>query len=305
MKLTHPPVLRILIGSIALLLTGLLFVRFVSSASGTNAVRSDVSQTYRTEKINLALRRTAHHLLRVAGDSTSRIPVIDQPNPHTFRVSFGRAFNYDSLPALLHQSLQLHKVADAYDVAVLDCAGGKLQLGYNKQDLLGNGPVPCGGRSLTDGCYVLQVTFEPPAPAPQPSTPWPMLALAGLLSGVAFIVWRRSGRTVEPVVQPIPSPNHTLQFGQSLLDVNSQLLISGSSQHNLTYRETKLLRVLVSHPNQVMERSEILKLVWEDEGITVGRSIDVFMSRLRKLLQNDPTIRIAAVHGVGYRLEIM
>jgi hypothetical protein len=306
MKLTHPPVLRILISSVALLLICLLFARFVSNASGTNAVRSDASQTYRTEKINLALRRTAHHLLRLAGDSTSRIPAVAQPNPHTFRISLGRAFNYDSLPSLLKHSLQLHHIEDGYDVAVLDCAHGELQLGYNERDLLGNGPVPCGGRSLTAGCYVLQVTFEPLAPAPQPSTQWPLLALAGLLSGVTFIMWRRrSARTSEAVAQPLSSPNHALQFGQSWLDVNSQLLMSGSSQHNLTYRETKLLRVLVSHPNQVMERSEILKLVWEDEGITVGRSIDVFMSRLRKLLQNDPTIRIAAVHGVGYRLEII
>ncbi|MDB5242399.1 MAG: winged helix family transcriptional regulator [Spirosoma sp.] len=305
MKLTNPPVLRILIGSVALILIGLLFARFVSSTTGQNAARLDNSRTYRAEKINLALRRTAHHLLRLAGDSTSRIPAIDQPNPNTYRVSFGRAFNYDALPALLHQSLQLHNVADAYDVAVLDCAGGKLQLGYNRLDWLANGLVPCRGRSLIAGCYVLQVTFEPLAPAQQPSTHWPLLALAGLLSSVAFIVWRRSARTSEAVAHPLPLPNHALQFGQSWLDVNSQLLMSGSSQHNLTYRETKLLRVLVSHPNQVMERSEILKLVWEDEGITVGRSIDVFMSRLRKLLQNDPTIRIAAVHGVGYRLEIM
>lgn len=305
MKLTHPPLLRILISSVSLLLIGLLFARFVSSASGTNAVRSDASRIYRAEKINLALRRTAHHLLRLAGDSTSRIPAIEQPNLHTFRVSFSRAFNYDSLPALLHQSLRLHKVAGAYDVAVLDCASGKLQLGYNKQDLLASGTVPCGGRSLIAGCYVLQVTFEPLAPEQQPSTQWPLLVLAGLLSGAAFIVWRRSARTSMPVSQPTSSPNHALQFGQSWLDVNSQLLMSGSSQHNLTYRETKLLRLLVSHPNQVLERSEILKLVWEDEGITVGRSVDVFVSRLRKLLQNDPTIRIAAVHGVGYRLEII
>lgn len=163
MKLSQPPILRILISSVALLLIGLLFARFVSSASGTNAAQSDAPPIYRAEKINLALRRTAHHLLRLSGDSTSRIPAIEQSNPHTFRVSFSRAFNYDSLPALLHQSFQLHNVTDSYDVAVLDCARGELQLGYNKQDLLGNEPIPCGGRFLTAGCYVLQVTFELPA----------------------------------------------------------------------------------------------------------------------------------------------
>ncbi len=60
----------------------------------------------------------------------------------------------------------------------------------------------------------------------------------------------------------------------------------------------------LNHPNQLLGRDLILQSVWGDEGITVGRSADVFVSRLRKLLQHDPTLRIASVHGVGYRLEI-
>ncbi|MBC3788560.1 winged helix-turn-helix domain-containing protein [Spirosoma utsteinense] len=305
MKFAQTPLSRILIGSLALLLVTVLFVRFIQSTSGQDEAQSNDSRQYRARKINLALRRTAHHLLRLAGDSTSRIPAVEQPNPHTFRVSFSRSFNYDSLPALLQASLQIHAVAGPYDVAVLDCARGKLQLGYSHRDLMSSGPVPCTGRSMTAGCYVLQVTFEPLAPASPPSMRWPLIALAGLLTGVAFIMWRRSAQTSEPEVQPVSSMDSAIRFGQSQLDVASQRLMSGSSLHNLTYRETKLLRLLVSHPNELLERNQILKLVWEDEGITVGRSVDVFISRLRKLLQNDPTIRIAAVHGVGYRLEVL
>ena len=95
-----------------------------------------------------------------------------------------------------------------------------------------------------------------------------------------------------------------IRFGQSSLDITNQILLCGAHKHNLTYREAKLLRVLASHPNQVLERDRILKLVWQDEGITVGRSVDVFISRLRKLLSYDPTLKIAAVHGVGYRMDI-
>lgn len=304
MKITHTPSLRILTGSLIVLLVGMLFVRFVGSTPGPNEAQSTDQKQYRAEKVNLALRRTAHGLLRMAGDSTSRIPAVVQTNPHTFRVSFSRAFNYDSLPALLQQSLRLHHVSGAYDVAILDCANGELQLGYSLHDLLANRPVPCEGRAMAAGCYVLQLTFEPVAPGPQSSVGWRLAALAGLLSGVAFIVWRRSAKTSEPVSPLSSSPDQAIRFGQSWLDVGNQLLNSGSSQHNLTYRETKLLRLLASHPNELLERNQILKLVWEDEGITVGRSVDVFVSRLRKLLQDDPTIRISAVHGVGYRLEV-
>ena len=59
-----------------------------------------------------------------------------------------------------------------------------------------------------------------------------------------------------------------------------------------------------SHPGQLLERERILREVWADEGILVGRSVDMFVSRLRKKLAADPTVGIAAVHGVGYRLEL-
>ena len=95
-----------------------------------------------------------------------------------------------------------------------------------------------------------------------------------------------------------------LTFGASGMDVENQLLYIANTHHNLTYREAKLLHLFVKNQNQLLEREFILKSVWEDEGIIVGRSIDVFVSRLRKLLQEDTSLKIVAVHGVGYRLEV-
>ena len=166
--------------------------------------------------------------------------------------------------------------------------------------------VPCIGRSLDAGCYVLQVTFGATTPTLPTVSLWAVLAIGSLLGGLAFVAWRRNERPAGLIVSsslPLPNPS-LLYFGRSSLDVANQLLIADTSQHNLTYREAKLLKLLVSHPNQVLERDLILKLVWEDEGVTVGRSVDVFVSRLRKLLHSDPSVRIAAVHGVGYRLEV-
>ena len=84
----------------------------------------------------------------------------------------------------------------------------------------------------------------------------------------------------------------------------NQTLTVANRLHTLTYRETKLLHLFLRHPNQLLDRDFILKSVWEDEGIIVGRSVDVFVSRLRKLLHEDPALHIVAVHGVGYRLEV-
>ncbi|GAB3011143.1 winged helix-turn-helix domain-containing protein [Spirosoma pulveris] len=291
--------LRVLIVSSSLLFTGLLFFRFVG-------VNSPTDSPYSPEKVNLALRRTAHHLLRAAGDSTSRIPVVEQTNPQTFRIQLGRNFDYEQLPGILQASFRLHKVTRPYDVAVLDCAKGELQLGYSVHELIDGRSIPCSGRSISAGCYQLQVTFEELASPVQRVPLWPILGLGGVLVGLLFVGWSRNRRSDELIRESLPlAPNSSLLlFGSSALDVANLTLSIGTQQQKLTYREAKLLRLLASHPNQVLERDQILKLVWEDEGIFVGRSVDVFISRLRKLLQADTTLRIASVHGVGYRLEI-
>ncbi|MBK8042565.1 MAG: response regulator transcription factor [Haliscomenobacter sp.] len=92
-------------------------------------------------------------------------------------------------------------------------------------------------------------------------------------------------------------------FGQSRLDVAGQVLECGGLRQDLTFREAKLLRLFVTHSGQLLEREFILTQVWADEGVLVGRSVDVFVSRLRKKLSADPSVSIVAVHGVGYRLE--
>ena len=72
---------------------------------------------------------------------------------------------------------------------------------------------------------------------------------------------------------------------------------------SLTNKEVRILELLVSRPNQVVERDFIQKEVWEDEGVIVGRSLDMFISKLRKKLSGDPTIEIKNVHGKGYKLR--
>lgn len=290
---------RLLIISGFLLLISLLFAQFVGPSTIAN-------KPYIPEKVNLALRRTVHHLLRAAGDSTSRIPAVQQRDSQIFRVQLNHAFDYNKLPALLQESFRLHTVTADYTVAVLDCATGELQVGYSVKDILANEPVPCAGRSILAGCYLLQVTFDPSGEPAKSFPLWPALSLGGLIVSLLVVGWHRKA-PAQALTEQLPSataPTSLLQFGRSSLDVNNQTLTTETRQHTLTYRETKLLRLLVSHPNQVLERDLILKRVWEDEGIIVGRSVDVFISRLRKLLQPDATIKISAVHGVGYRMEI-
>lgn len=284
------------------MLVGLLFTQFVQSVS----IQEEAEEDTFAQHVNLALRRTAHTLLREQGDSTSRIAPVQQLGANTYAIRLEKSFAYDQIPTVLQESLQGHNIDTPYTVAVLDCAKEEVQLGYSYFDLNTPEGVACSGRVQPEGCHTLRVTFESPLAAAS-SDLWWAGALGFLLAGLGGLVWYRTAAS--KVSQPTASglaegEKERLQFGQTLFHPTDQSInVAGFSQ-TLTYRETKLLRLFAIHPNQLLEREYILKAVWEDEGIIVGRSVDVFVSRLRKLLQNDPTLRIASVHGVGYRLEV-
>ena len=80
------------------------------------------------------------------------------------------------------------------------------------------------------------------------------------------------------------------------------LQIDGKTQ-DLTFREAEVLRYLAERRNQVIKREDLLKAIWGDDDYFMGRSLDVFMSRLRKYLCDDPNIKIEGIHGVGFRMR--
>jgi len=301
--------MEIMTGKLAILASFLVIsLLFGQFALKTTPNAAHDSQRF-DEKVNLALRRTGHRLLRASGDSTSRITEVQKTAEGTYVLQLNRAFNYNQLPSLLQESFDLHHLKDDYDVAVIDCKTNALQLGYNVIDYTKSNEVACLGREQLDGCYNVKVTFASSTNSPSSTNPvWWTLGLGLVLVGVSYSVWSRKKTTLPPTTETLheqPIEKHArLTFGASSMDLENQLLYTPNSQHNLTYREAKLLHLFIKNQNQLLEREFILKSVWEDEGIIVGRSIDVFVSRLRKLLQEDTSLKIVAVHGVGYRLEV-
>ncbi len=253
------------------------------------------------EKVNLALRRTVDGLLRALGDSTSRIPAIEQAGMGIWRVRIDQPFLYDQLPALLQSSLDQYDIHQAYQVAVRNCTDDQIDLGYHQFDVLKNNVVPCKGRDFPAGCHYIEITFldNKLKNAQWANNPWMYLLLfCGLIGLWLFGRYKLNKTTIRT-----DDDTELLEFGNSRLNVSQQLLLYGNTQQNLTFRETKLLRLFAVSPNQLLERDYILQQVWADEGVLVGRSIDVFISRLRKKLAADQSIGIVAVHGVGYRME--
>lgn len=81
-------------------------------------------------------------------------------------------------------------------------------------------------------------------------------------------------------------------------------LVGEKETVSLTQRESELLEFLCLHPNKVLKREEILSNVWGKNDFFLGRSMDVFMTRLRKLLSVEPLVTIETIHGVGYRFTM-
>jgi DNA-binding winged helix-turn-helix (wHTH) protein len=254
------------------------------------------------DKINLALRRTADKLLRAAGDSTSRIPAVRQIDASTWQVEVGHVFAYEQLPAILQASLDQYGIKQSYAVSIRTCDDATIDLGFHQRDILQDSVVPCMGREAPEGCHFIEVKFDAGMTADSSRAALWWLLVPGLLVG-AGLLWRLR-RKPQPVHDTGPDmPSDIIPVGHSTLHPAAQVLESGGHKHPLTYREAKLLRLFATHPDTVLERDAILQQVWGDEGVQVGRSIDMFVSRLRKKLRDDPTVNLVAVHGVGYKLE--
>lgn len=85
--------------------------------------------------------------------------------------------------------------------------------------------------------------------------------------------------------------------------INLRLYIN-DTEKKLTKRESAILKLLTEHKNKVIERSLVLNLIWGDDNYFNGRSLDVFITKLRKYLADDEKIQINNLHGVGFKLEV-
>lgn len=119
-----------------------------------------------------------------------------------------------------------------------------------------------------------------------------------LLFRIEAILRRVKGKKGKDVV--------AYRMGRYSFDVQKQLLScdgeDGSKQVKLTTKESDLLGLLCAHANDILERNFALKTIWIDDNYFNARSMDVYITKLRKHLKDDPTIEIINIHGKGYKL---
>ncbi|GHV43476.1 transcriptional regulatory protein RprY [Bacteroidia bacterium] len=115
-----------------------------------------------------------------------------------------------------------------------------------------------------------------------------------LLYRIESILRRVSGKKTKEVT--------SYQLGEFLFDTQKQVLVRGKEVLKLTTKESELLSLLASNTNDILERNYALKTIWVDDNYFNARSMDVYITKLRKLLAVDPNVAIINIHGKGYKL---
>jgi two-component system response regulator VicR len=117
-----------------------------------------------------------------------------------------------------------------------------------------------------------------------------------LLLRVNAILRRTHGKV------PITTSQSNFEIGSLTFDYNKRLLVGNDLDQKLTSKEAELLKLLCENKNDVMERSVALNKIWRDDSYFNARSMDVYITKLRKYLKFDPTVEIVNMHGRGFKL---
>jgi hypothetical protein len=280
-------------------LFGLMLLLFVSAICAAFTMTD--SDDFAIARREVLLRRIGHELLLQSGDSTSRVLPVKKIAENEYQIRFENelTFQTDSLVNTTQRLLAKDPLTNDYVVNVLNCGNTNVAYGYAMSKNTIDDIVACIGRKQPRACYMINIKFKPTGI----STAKNGFVLGGLsfLAFVGFVFFR----VAKPKVT-LPVENHTNLFtlGAVVFDAKNKKLITNEKTLDLTGTETRVLLIFALSPNETIERSRLQKEIWEDEGVIVGRSLDMFISKLRKKLEPDPNIQIVVIRGKGYKLSI-
>lgn len=262
------------------------------------------------QHVEVSLRMIGHQILLSVGDSTSRVLPVESDG-NRYRVQFDTEFALDPEAAaiIIDSVVAATQIATDYIVEFELCGTNEVVHSYEViPSRIGN-VVPCRTRPQPKGCYELVVTILLPevsmavAEETEPEDYSHVYLLLVLLT-VAIVVMLVLVSLLLKRKQKPQSDEDGIQLGLFRFSQPKMELTISEHRIELTSKEADLLHLLSTAINQTVERDEILRVVWEDEGAYVGRTLDVFISKLRKKLEADPNVRIVNVRGIGYKLII-
>lgn len=243
----------------------------------------------------ITFRKVGHQLLLDAGDTTSRVLPIESIGEDTYKISFEKPFALrpNSLVEITTSEEQKGYLPKNYIVNVYDEANNSVQYAYSIGTDDSN--IPCLGRSLPEGKYYITIQLI--------QTNRSMWITAGFIPVFLFLGWHQLRKNKKKEDDSANAEPHAhIMIGSCRYFPDLQKLEVNGVTQSLTAKEAKVLSIFATNVNTEVSRERIQKEVWEDEGVIVGRSLDMFISKLRKKFKEEPAIQIVSIHGKGYKL---
>ncbi|MBT8273183.1 MAG: winged helix-turn-helix domain-containing protein [Bacteroidia bacterium] len=251
-----------------------------------------------------------HQVLLSSKDSTSRVlPIVKEDD--RYKIQFETEFEFipEALVATIDRVVKDTGLASSYIVEVQECGSGEVVYSFKMEEVAQSDIVPCQSRIQESACYNLLftlldresenaiITIESKPANDSKATIKKYLSIGALVlmfSMVSFFLWNR--------MRNLPKDPNLIPLGEYQFDKRNTELLIEEQRIELTSKEADLLLLLYDSANTTVERDVILNLVWGDEGDYVGRTLDVFISKLRKKLEFDSKVKIVNIRGVGYKL---
>ena len=252
-------------------------------------------------QVKVALRAVGDQLLLSNQDSTSLVLPVIELDESKYQLSFQNELSLTPahLVSVIEESFQASGLPNYYRVELIQNSDKEVAYSYEMKFDRENSIIPCFGRALPKTVYILQVKFtEMESSLLSEKALLIAPAIASLLL-FAFSFYKRK----QPVMR-MEAGQESTALGTFKFYPAQNKLVKDNLEISLSKKECELLKIFSDNPNQIITRDELTKRVWEDHGVFVGRSLDTFISKLRKILKEDKSIQLTNVHGVGYKLEV-
>ncbi|WGH75110.1 winged helix-turn-helix domain-containing protein [Tenacibaculum tangerinum] len=254
-----------------------------------------------SERAKVSLRNIGHQLLLSNQDTTSLVLPIQQINEASFQLSFQNNLEIqpDSLVTLVHKNFEKAGFPADYILEVKNCTDEEVVYSYEMQKTEEKAIIPCKGRTLPKNCYFINIQFLKEDTSNNRQLIFYGVLFLAIIMGVVMYQKNRKSNTTTT-----NNLTNVVSLGIFEFYPEQHKLVKQALEISLSKKECELLEILISRPNEIIKREELTKRVWEDNGVIVGRSLDTYISKLRKKLKDDTSIKITNIHGVGYKLEI-
>ena len=247
------------------------------------------------KQAHLAVRAIGDDLLNAAHDFSSPVQPVQEIDAHTLRLSFKDPIpiNPDSLSGLALQRLTAEITPRAI-INVLDAVSEKVVYGFEINHLAPK-EIPCLGRLLPVSKYYVDVSFYEYQPM--------LLGLNAFTFGIIGFAFVSFALFLKGSIHT-PVDNTTIQTKGIKLDLNANQIIFKDKKIKLTNKELQIFSILFKNEGQLVSRDYLTQEVWLKEGVVTGRSLDMYISRLRKKLKEVSKTEILNQHGKGYILNV-